>query len=118
MKFDEVLTVVDAQVLPDYPTIKALIMRDEKGHEVYFEYPEGVVKVEINKDMKVRLCIDNVKDENYKQNWDVYMWGKVYYVAEKLVRISLGGLILEIKGYSEPVNIGEKVYVGIKRIQQ
>ncbi len=118
MKFDNILTVVDAYTLPDYPTIKALIMRDDKGHEVYLEYPEGVVRVPIDKDMKVRLSIDNNKDENYRQNWDVYMWGKVYYVAEKLVRISLGGLILEIRGYTEPVNIGEKVYVGIKRIKE
>ena len=118
MKFDEILTVEQAELLPEYDGIKALIMKNNKGHQVYLEYPEKAVGVEIYKGLRVRLCLDNVKDPDYRKNWDVYMWGKVYYVSQDMVKISLGGLILEIRGFSGPVSLGEKVYVGLKIVDK
>jgi len=118
MKFDEILTVEQAEFIPEYDGIKALLMRSSRGHQVYLEYPEKVLGVKIDRGFKVRLSLDNNKDENYRQNWDVYMWGKVYYVSQDMVRISIGGLILELRGYDGPVSLGEKVYVGLKVIER
>ena len=114
MKLDIVLTVQEIEKTP-YEKIIALRMVGN-NIKVRLEYPYKVIGVNFNVGDKVRLSIDNVKDENYKLNWDVYMWGIVYYVSQNIVRISIGGLILDVEGYTGPVNVGEKVYIGLKRV--
>ncbi len=118
MKFDEILIVEQVEPLPDYDGIKALTMRSQSGLQVYLEYPEKAVGVRIDRGYRIRLSLDNVRDENYRTNWDVYMWGKVYYISQDTVRISIGGLILELKGYKDPVSLGEKVYIGLKIVER
>lgn len=64
---------------------------------------------------EVLLSLSSEKDENYRSNWDVYMWGVVYYSGEGGFRVSIGGFILSLEGVSEKPTVGEKVYVGLKR---
>ncbi|ABW00880.1 hypothetical protein [Caldivirga maquilingensis] len=63
----------------------------------------------------VLISLSSSKDENYKGNWDVYMWGMVYYLGENFMRISIGGFILHLEGnVSSRPNLGDKIYVGLK----
>ena len=117
MKFDEILKIDNIRDFPGYTGIQIIEMSNEKGIKIYLEYPAKILPIRYNVGDKIRLNIDNVKDSDYKKNWDVYMWGIVYYVTEDLIRISIHGLILEIKGFKTSVNIGEKVYIGLKRVE-
>ncbi len=114
MKFRGVFKVLKVESLPDYSGLKAIYMVDDSGREIYLEYPEELTKVRISENSSVEISLDNVKDENYKTNWDVYMWGVVYYSAENVIRISIGGLIMELKKFDIKPEVGEKVYVGLK----
>ncbi len=115
MKLKDEFTVVDVKELAEYKGIQVLDLDNGKGLRVYLEYPVKIVRVQIDKNSRVILSIDNVKDVEYKKNWDVYMTGIVYHKYDNNVRISIGGFIVEVKNYVGDVSIGEKVYVGIKR---
>ncbi len=113
MKFEGKFKVVKVETMPDYPSIKALHMVDDSGREIYLEYPEEVLNVKINEGDQIYLCIDHQKDEKYRENWDVYMWGRIYYKDGSRTRVSIGGLILEVRG-CDLGEVGDKVYVGIR----
>ncbi|WP_069807175.1 hypothetical protein [Vulcanisaeta thermophila] len=89
-------------------------MISEGNVEVSMEYPVKAVGVELRQDYTVNLSIDTEKDPNYRANWDVYMNGMVYYVGNGIVKISIGGLIIDVINYNGDAKVGERVYVGLK----
>ncbi len=117
MKYRGVFKVLKVEDMPDYSGLKAIYLTDNAGREVYLEFPEKLTNVKIPANVNIELSLDNVKDEDYKSNWDVYMWGIVYYSDESRIRISIGGLIMELKNFNVKAEIGEKVYVGIKLLK-
>lgn len=42
------------------------------------------------------------------------MNGVVYYVGESVVKISIGGLIMDVNNFKNDVKVGERVYIGLK----
>lgn len=98
----------------DYRGIVRLEMSGESGISLALEYPRDAVGVDIKQGDNVRVSISNEKDPNYASNWDVYMNGVVYYVGESNVKISIGGLIMDIHNFKNDVKVGEKVYIGLK----
>lgn len=88
------------------------------------EGEDGLVTIElpaiINKFKSgdsILISLSGAKDENYRSNWDIYMWGIVYYSGEDAVRISIGGFILHMEGNAFKANrpgVGEKIYVGLR----
>ncbi|MGC8543414.1 MAG: hypothetical protein ACP5NQ_05695 [Vulcanisaeta sp.] len=101
----------------DYKGIVRLEMEGSSGITIALEYPRDIIGVDIKQGDNVRVSINNDKDPNYASNWDVYMNGIVYYVSEGLVKVSIGGLIMDINNFKNDVKIGEKVYVGLKLIK-
>ncbi|MCG2863007.1 MAG: hypothetical protein RXP99_04320 [Vulcanisaeta sp.] len=97
--------------------IVRLEMEDATGVSLALEYPRDVLGIDIKQGDNVRVSISNSKDPNYSSNWDVYMNGVVYYVSEGLVKVSIGGLILDIRNYKGEAKVGEKVYIGLKLIK-
>ncbi|NPA23263.1 MAG: hypothetical protein GXO23_03095 [Crenarchaeota archaeon] len=114
MKFEGKFKVVRVEIMPDYPSLKALYMVDDSGREMYLEYPEEILKIKVNEGDTLYISIDHQKDERYRENWDVYMWGRIYYRDGSRTRISIGGLILELKSPDNLGEVGDKVYVGIR----
>ncbi|GAB6944688.1 hypothetical protein [Vulcanisaeta sp. JCM 14467] len=98
----------------DYRGIVRLEMSGESGISLALEYPRDAVGVDIKQGDNVRVSISNEKDPNYASNWDVYMNGVVYYVGESNVKISIGGLIMDVNNFKNDVRVGEKVYIGLK----
>ncbi len=77
------------------------------------ELPIALLNINLNKNNKLIINIDKNKEEDYKNKYDIYMWGILYNKSNNLVYISIGGLIFKI--YSDlPFNIGDKLYIGIK----
>ena len=117
MKLEGTFEVVDVRPT-QYRGIMLVELRGESELDVVMEYPSGVVNVPLDKGSMVRLGIDNVKDERFRENWDVYMWGLVYYVGGNRVKISVGGLIIDVRNYRGAAMPGEKVYVGLKVLRR
>ncbi len=115
MNLVEEFEVKNVKKLP-YRGIDGLELESLSGIHMYLEYPSSVIKIPITVGNKVKISLSKVKDENYKANWDIYMWGLVYYISEKYIRISIGGLILELKNIDTSLEIGDKVYIGIKKL--
>lgn len=100
-----------------YRGVVRLEMEGPSGVALSLEYPRDAVGVDIRQGDNVRVSISSDRDPNYKSNWDVYMSGIVYYVGEGLVKVSIGGLILDVNNFKNEVRVGEKVYVGLKLIK-
>ncbi|MFB6471006.1 MAG: hypothetical protein TU36_007240 [Vulcanisaeta sp. AZ3] len=100
-----------------YQGVVRLKMESQSGFFLVLEYPKDAVGVNIKQGNNIRISISNDRDPNYVTNWDVYMSGVVYYVSEGLVKISIGGLILDINNFKDEARIGEKVYIGLKLIR-
>jgi hypothetical protein len=100
-----------------YKGIVRLEMESGSGLSLALEYPRDAVGVDIRQGDGVKVSISSNKDPNYASNWDVYMSGVVYHVSEGLVKISIGGLILDVNNFRNEVKVGEKVYVGLKLIK-
>lgn len=98
----------------DYRGIVRLEMSSESGVSLALEYPRNAVGVDIKQGDNVRVSISNEKDPNYSSNWDVYMNGVVYYVGGNNVKISIGGLLMDVNNFKNDVKVGEKVYIGLK----
>ena len=98
----------------DYKGIVRIEMGGESGISLALEYPRDAVGVDIKQGDSVRVSISNEKDPNYASNWDVYMNGVVYYVGGGNVKVSIGGLIMDINNFKDEVRVGEKVYIGLK----
>ncbi|MGC8606105.1 MAG: hypothetical protein ACP5GZ_00850 [Vulcanisaeta sp.] len=101
----------------DYKGVVRLEMEGSSGISLALEYPKNAVGVDIKQGDNVRINISNEKDPNYTLNWDVYMNGIVYYVGENIVKISIGGLIMDINNFKNNVKVGEKVYIGLRVIK-
>ncbi len=114
MKFEGKFRVVKVEPMPDYPALRALYLSDESGREIYLEYPEEIVNIKVNEGDSIYLSISHQKDEKYRENWDLYMWGRIYYKDGSRTRISIGGLIVEVKSQDNIGEIGDKVYVGLR----
>ncbi|OYT27248.1 MAG: hypothetical protein B6V02_00295 [Thermoprotei archaeon ex4572_64] len=115
MNLVEEFEVKNVKKLP-YRGIDGLELESSSGTCMYLEYPSSIIKIPITVGNKVKISLSKVKDENYKVNWDIYMWGLVYYVSERFVRISIGGLILELKNVDTSLEVGDRVYIGIKKL--
>ncbi len=113
MNLEGIFRVTDVRPTP-YRGIVRLEMEGEEGIRIGLEYPEEVLGVKIEKGSSVKISIKNEKDPNYKENWDVYMNGIVYHIRENIVKVSIGGLILDVYSYKGDVRLGEKVYIGLK----
>ncbi|WP_054854642.1 hypothetical protein [Vulcanisaeta sp. JCM 16161] len=98
----------------DYRGVVRLEMSSGSGISLALEYPRDAVGVDIRQGDNVRVSISNEKDPNYASNWDVYMNGVVYYVGESVVKISIGGLIMDVNNFKNDVKVGERVYIGLK----
>ncbi|ADN51234.1 hypothetical protein [Vulcanisaeta distributa] len=98
----------------DYKGIVRLEMSSESGVSLALEYPRDVIGVDIKQGDNVKVSISNEKDPNYASNWDVYMNGVVYYVGGNIIKISIGGLIMDVNNFKNDVKVGEKVYIGLK----
>ncbi len=100
-----------------YRGIVRLEMSSESGVSLALEYPRDVIGVDIKQGDNVKVSISNEKDPNYSSNWDVYMNGIVYHVSESSVKVSIGGLIMDINNFRGEVKVGEKVYIGLKALR-
>ncbi|BDR91172.1 hypothetical protein [Vulcanisaeta souniana] len=100
-----------------YRGVVRLDMEGDSGVSLGLEYPRDAVGVDIKQGSNVKVSISNDKDPNYASNWDVYMNGVVYYVGGNSVKISIGGLIMDINNFKNDARVGEKVYVGLKVIK-
>ncbi len=100
-----------------YKGVVRLDMKSGSGVSLGLEYPRDAIGVDIKQGSNVRVSISNDKDPNYASNWDVYMNGIIYYVDGDSVKVSIGGLIMDINNFKNNVRVGEKVYVGLKVIK-
>ncbi|ACB40257.1 hypothetical protein [Pyrobaculum neutrophilum] len=75
------------------------------------EIPLERLGVSLQKGDKVKLVIQREKDQDMKK-YKIYAWGIVYYIGDGITRISIGGLQLDIMK-ELPLQIGDKVYIGI-----
>lgn len=66
----------------------------------------------------VLVSLSSSRDENYRENWSVYMWGVVYYSGEDYVRLSIGGFIMHMEGgvVKNRPGLGEKIYIGLRQL--
>ena len=98
--------------------IKRIVVEHEGG-ESLLELPLDRLSpyVTLNVGDDIELSISLEKDENYRSNWDVYMWGVVYSYRDERIYISVGGLIMSVYVPKDgaPFSIGSKVYVGVKK---
>lgn len=79
--------------------------------DVTIELPLNRLGVSFSKGDEIKLVIQREKDVDYSK-YKVYAWGVVYHIEQGLTRISIGGLQLDIKK-ELPLQIGDKVYIGI-----
>jgi len=97
-----------------YRGIIGVELRGEGGVELYLEYPEGVTKVPLARDSVIEISINNEKDPEFRSRWSIYMRGIVYHVGDGIIKVSIGGLIMDIRGYGGEARVGDWVYVGIR----
>lgn len=81
--------------------------------EAELEIPLDLLNLNINKNDVIIINIDKNKDEDYKNKYDIYMWGILYSKNNNISYISIGGLIFKIK-MDLLYNVGDKLYIGIK----
>lgn len=98
-------------VLESSPPLKKIIMDGDAKIEL--ELPISLLNININKNMKIIVNLNRDREENYKDKYNIYMWGILYYKNNNYTYISIGGLILKLSK-DIPFNIGEKIYIGIK----
>ncbi len=92
------------------PLKKITLQGDVKAE---MELPLTVLNININKNNKLIINIDKNKEDDYKEKYDIYMWGLLYNKNNNISYISIGGLIFKV--YIDlPFNIGDKLYIGIK----
>ncbi|MEL9990692.1 MAG: DNA-directed RNA polymerase [Thermoproteus sp.] len=91
--------------------LKRLLM--EGDAEAELELPLDMLNISINKNSSILVNIDKNKDDDYKNKYDIYMWGILYYKNNNISYISIGGLIFKIK-IDLPFNVGDKIYIGLK----
>ncbi|MEZ0248419.1 MAG: DNA-directed RNA polymerase [Thermoproteus sp.] len=91
--------------------LKRLLM--EGDAEAELELPLDILNININKNSNILVNIDKNKDDDYKNKYDIYMWGILYHKTNNISYISIGGLIFKIK-IDLPFNIGDKIYIGLK----
>lgn len=107
MLFREV--VVDVADLEE--PLKRITLEGDVKAEI--ELPLTLLNINLNKNNKLIINIDRNKENDYKDKYDIYMWGLLYNKNNNLTYISIGGLIFKI--YIDlPFNIGDKLYIGIK----
>ncbi len=98
--------------------IKRLVIAHGTGESI-LELPLDKLSqhVAFNVGDAVELALSLEKDEDYRGNWDIYMWGIVYSYKDRRMYVSVGGLIMSIHVTDEesPFSIGSKVYIGIRR---
>ncbi len=98
--------------------IKRLVVAHGDG-ESLLELPLDKIAahVTLNVGDSVEVAVSPERDENYRDNWDIYMWGIVYSYKDRHMYVSVGGLIMSIQVVDEggPFSIGSKVYIGVRK---
>lgn len=90
------------------------VMLEGEGTSLTMELPTSLAA--FNSGDRVLVNLSSEKDPDYKSRWDIYMWGIVYYAGADAVRISVGGFIVVVSGLANKPNVGDKVYVGVKKM--